>query len=1062
MVAEISNALEWRLIGPHRGGRVVAVAGDPAHRETFYFGACAGGVWKTTDGGAYWECVSDGFFNTAAIGAIAVSESDPERIYVGSGETAIRGNVSHGDGVYRSLDGGRTWKNVGLHDSRHIGRIRIHPTNPDLIYVAALGHVWGPNEERGVFRSQDGGETWERVLFKSEDAGAIDLSMVPTAPHVLYATIWQARRYPYRLESGGPESGIWRSFDGGDSWEEITRRPGLPTGTVGKIGIVASPAKPERVWALVEAEDGALFRSDDYGDTWVRLSESGELRRRSWYYMHIYADPQDADTVWILSGQCWRSIDGGHTFHEVPTTHGDNHDLWIDSRDSKRMIEGNDGGASVTFNGGETWSTLYNQPTAQFYHVTADDQIPYRVYGSQQDNTAIRLPSMSFDGVITQQEWVEPGGGESGYIAVQPNEPHLVFAGAVGMGPGPGKLISYDPRTRQRRDISVWPEDSGYGAGAESDRYRFQWTFPVQISPHDPDVLYVCSNHVHRSVDAGTSWETISPDLSHNDPDKLRPSGGPISLDNTGAEIYCTIFAFAESPQEAGTFWAGTDDGRIHISRDGGAGAGERVWQEITPPASLLPEWALISIIEPSPHDAATAYVAATRYKLDDTRPYLLKTDDYGQSWQSITNGIPKDEFTRVIREDPNQQGLVYAGTETGLYISFDDGTEWERFQLNLPVAPIHDLMIKGTDLIAATHGRSFWILDDLTPLYSHESLTESQGPVLLAPRPAHRFRFYKMLGTSAWSPEASSFANYALLWMAGPGTAAFRLEETPDGRTTESFLDAGKNPPEGVLIHYYLKDRPHGEVLLDILTDDGAPVRTISSTGGQASGPRLPVEPGLNRFVWDMGHTPPDHLDGSRPGPVFRRSPYAPKALPGRYKAALTFDDGVNLVQEFEILKDPRLPVSDAELAAQFEFLGQVSDKVSLVHRTLNHSQRLRTQLEGWEARLESSEADEALRQLRELTQNLLEIEGALTDRTSGRAFLDGGKNQLREKLITLFNVSDNADAPPTRQAQAVFAELSPRVDEQIQKLDSLLETDFFDLNARIAEAGIPAIDVS
>ncbi len=632
------GSLEWRCIGPHRGGRVVAVTGHPTEGATFYFGACAGGVWKTTNAGSHWRNVSDGFFRTAAVGALAVSEADPNVIYAGTGETTIRSNVSHGDGVYRSTDGGRTWQNVGLADTRHIGAVAVHPADPDLVYVAALGHAWGPNQERGVYRSKDGGGTWELVLHRSDRAGSPTLCMDPRNPRVLYASIWQVQRYPHNAASGGEQSGLWRSVDGGDTWTDLSRNPGLPTGILGKIGVSASGAQDGRVWALVESEDGALFRSDDYGATWHRMSDERELRRRPWYYMHVFADPQDANTVWVLNLNAWKSEDGGKSFDVMPTPHGDNHALWIDPRNSNRLIEGNDGGACVSLDGGRSWSTILNQPTAQFYHVTADDAVPYHVYGSQQDNWAMRLPSIDFEGAITWAEYVEPGGGESGYIAVDPNPPHTVFGGAIGTGAGHGRLIAWNPTTDQKRNITVWPEAYGWGSGADAFRYRFQWTFPVEVSPHDPRSLYVCSNYVHRSRDAGASWEVISPDLTRNDVTKLQSSGGPITADNSGAEIYCTIFAFRESPLEAGVFWAGSDDGLVHISRDAG-----QSWDDVTPPD--LPEWALISIIEPSPHAAGAAYIAATCYKSDDTAPLPVPHRGLRPDLDQDHRGSPRRRF---------------------------------------------------------------------------------------------------------------------------------------------------------------------------------------------------------------------------------------------------------------------------------------------------------------------------------------------------------------------------------------------------------------------------------
>ena len=618
---ELLRTLEWRCIGPHRGGRVVAVAGHPSERMTFYFGACAGGVWKTDDGGTYWENVSDGWFNTAAVGAIAVSDADPNVIYVGTGESCIRGNVSHGDGVYKSTDGGKTWANIGLEDTRHIARVRVHPRDPEVVYVAALGHTFGPNRQRGVFRSRDGGKTWEHILFRSENAGAIDLSMDPNNPRILYAAIWEARRTPWSLTSGGPDSSIYKSTDGGDTWDELTNNPGMPEGLKGRIGLAVSPARPDRVWAIVEAEDGALLRSDDGGATWERVSEDRALMQRPFYYHHVFAHPQDPETVWVLNLKAWRSDDGGRSFTQVSTPHGDNHDVWIDPRDPERMIEGNDGGACVSFNGGASWSTIYNQPTSQFYHLATDTQSPYRVYATQQDNAAISVPSRSHKGAILWEDCYSVGSSESGHIAVRPDNPNIVYSGAIGSAPGGGGvLLRYDHSTGQARIITVWPEMYYGGWGAKDLKYRFQWTYPMVISPHDPNVLYAAGNRVFRSVDEGTSWQTISPDLTRNDASKLEPSGGPITKDVTGAEHYCTIFSFAESPHEPGVFWAGSDDGLIHISRDGGDS-----WEDVTP--KDLPEWATVSMIEVSPHDRATAYVAATRYKLDSLVKSLFRSN---------------------------------------------------------------------------------------------------------------------------------------------------------------------------------------------------------------------------------------------------------------------------------------------------------------------------------------------------------------------------------------------------------------------------------------------------
>ncbi|HLI52165.1 MAG TPA: glycosyl hydrolase, partial [Thermomicrobiaceae bacterium] len=715
------------------------------------------------------------------------------------------------------------WTNVGLADTRHIGKILIHPTNPDIVYVAALGHAYGPNEERGVYRTTDGGKSWEKILYKSPRAGSHDIAMDPHNPSVLFASIWQAQRYPHALISGGEECGLWRSLDGGDSWEEISRKPGLPTGLLGKIGVAASPAQRGRVWALIEAEDGALFRSDDFGEHWQRQSEEPLLRTRPWYYMHVTADTTDPDTVYVQNYGLWKSIDGGATVHTIPTPHGDEHALWIDPRDNQRMIDGNDGGACVSYNGGASWSSIYNQPTAQLYHVTTDDQVPYRVYGSQQDNTALSIPSMSIDGAIHERDWYAPGGGESGYIAVKPDDPNLVIAsGPAGRRNYNDIMTLYDRRTGQRWNNTVWPELYGWGAGSESLKYRLQWTFPIMFSRHDPNVVYVAGNRLFRSTNLGASWEVVSDDLTRNDPEKLKPSGGPITRDNTGAEVYCTIFALAESPQQAGLLWAGTDDGLVHISENGG-----RNWEAITPEG--LPAWSLISIIEPSPHDPGRAYLAATAYKLDDTRPYLYKTEDFGSTWQLITdgaNGIPASDFTRVVREDPQQPGLLYAGTESGLYVSFDDGESWQRLGGDFPVVPVHDLAIKGDELVVATHGRSFWILDDLRPFRElARAQVSGDQPYLFSPRARMRLRVY---GGFRGEPEVgrTSYGH------ANTSVVSRTAIVARDGSIKRRLLDAGENPPEGVVISYYLPETA-AETRLEILDASGNVLRTFDADSG-------------------------------------------------------------------------------------------------------------------------------------------------------------------------------------------------------------------------------------
>ncbi len=1052
----LMSALEWRCIGPYRGGRVVAVAGDPARDQVFYFGSTGGGVWKTTDGGTIWENVSDGYFKRASVGALAVAPSDPNVIYAGMGESTIRGNVSHGDGVYRSTDAGKTWVHCGLAETRNIGKVRVHPQNADLVYVAALGHAHGANSERGVYRSRDGGKTWERVLFRSEKAGAIDLAIDPNNPRILYATLWEARRGPYELVSGGEGSGIFKSTDGGDTWTEISHKNGLPKGMLGKIGVAVSAAQPDRVWAIVEAEDGAVFRSDDAGENWQRLSEDRNLRQRAWYYHHIFADPQDANTVWVLNVQTWKSIDGGQTFSEVGNPHGDNHDLWIDPRNPRRIINGNDGGATVSFDAGVTWSSIYNQPTCEFYHVTTDTQTPYRVYGAQQDNTTITAPSRSPFAAVTNDQCYEIGGGESGYIAVRPDDPNVVFAGSY-----QGYLTRYDHRTRQARMITVWPEAlSGWSAG--DAKYRFQWTYPILLSPHDPNTLYVTGNVVFRSTDEGSSWEPISPDLTRHDPATIGLSGGPLTKDNTGTEYYATIFAFSESSLQRGLFWAGSDDGLIHVSRDGGA-----TWQNVTP--NQLPKHALVSIVEPSWHDPATAYVAATCYKSDDFRPYLLKTNDYGATWTEITDGIAENAFTRVIREDPVRRGLLYAGTETGMYISFDDGIHWQALQLNLPVVPIHDLVVKDSDLVVATHGRAFWILDDVTPLRELRPEVAEEPARLFAPRETIRF-----MQESASPPETG--VDYP---MAGYVNFTVRAKTRPNGDKVAAALDAGQNLPEGVIVRYYLKEKPEGEVKLAFLDAAGNEIRAFSSEerkpepppksdAAAAKGqrpdkeeekqePRVPKEAGLNRFVWNLRYPDPKRVDGY----VASEGAMAgPRVAPGAFQVRLTIGDQV-FTQTFEVVKDPRVPATQADLEAQRDFLLKVHHKLSEAHDAINTIRVTRRQIDEWKRRAEGREGQERVGQAADaLNEKLVAIEEELIQRKArSRQDTLNHPVKLNGKLAWLSAVASSADAAPTRQTYQLYDELAGAVDTQVGRMREVFDADLAAFNNLVRESGVPAV---
>lgn len=1050
------QSLEWRSVGPYRGGRVVAVAGDPSDPEVFYFGACAGGVWKSLDGGKYWQNVSDGFFKTASVGALAVADANPNVIYAGMGESCIRGNVSHGDGVYKSTDGGRTWKHMGLQDTRHIARIRVHPANPDLVYVAALGHAYGPNQERGVYRSSDGGRTWERILFRSEQAGAIDLSMDPHHPGTIYAAIWQTVRTPWSLESGGPDSSLYCTTDGGDTWTELTNNPGLPAGLKGRIGVAVSPARPDRVWTVVEAEDGGLFRSDDGGETWERVSEDLNLRQRPWYYMHIFADPQDAETVYVLNLQAWKSTDAGRSFTQMTTPHGDNHDLWIDPRNPKRMIEGNDGGACVSFNGGDSWSTIYNQPTAQFYHLTTDNQVPYRIYGTQQDNSAVSVPSRSARGAVSWTDCYPVGSSESGYIAVRPDNPNIVYSGAIGSAPGGGGvLLRYDHGTGQVKIITVWPEAYG-GWGARDLKHRFQWTYPIVLSPHDPDVLYVTGEQVFRSTNEGQSWESISPDLTCNDVSKLGPSGGPVTKDTTGAEHYCTIFAFAESPHEPGVFWAGSDDGLLHLSRDGGKG-----WENVTP--KDLPEWTTISMIEVSPHDPALAYFAAHRYRLDDDQSFIFKTDDYGKNWQAIGIGALGRDFVRCLREDPSRRGLLYAGTETGIYVSVDDGASWQPFRQNLPAVPVYDLIVKNTDLVAATHGRSFWILDDLTPLHQISEQVTAAPAHLFRPRPT--IRFLPAFGFPR-PPVAGKFYQLAA------GTAAtFYERQRPEGGVERTFLDAGKNPPDGVIVTYYLREAPEDEVTLTFLDAKGQAIRQFSSkapepaNGGVRQQPRLPAKRGTNRFVWDMRYPEAHRVPGDV---TTERSVVGPLAPPGAYQVQLEVG-GTTYTESVTILKDPRVQASQQDFDEQFALLITIRDKLSETHDAINQLRSVRLQVEEWERRLNASQDGPSLspsvsKQVRSLAGELKQKLSAVEDELiQSRAKVPSDTlnlaTRLNAKLASLTSVVASADGAPTQQSYDVFDHLSAQIDEQLARLRQVMDQELAAFNDLIHRASIPAI---
>jgi photosystem II stability/assembly factor-like uncharacterized protein len=1048
------KALRFRCIGPPRGGRVITVAGDPKAKATFYFGAVAGGLWKTTDAGTTWVNISDGYFNSSSVSDVAVSLSDPNVIYAGMGEATIRTDVSYGDGVYKSTDAGKSWKHLGLADTRHVSKVRIHPKNPDRVYVAALGHAFGPNEERGVYRSKDGGNLWEKVLFVSEKAGAIDLTIDHQNPDLLYATFWQVHRNFWELQSGGEDSSIWKSTDGGDTWTNITRAKGLPQeGILGKIGVVASPVRAGRVWLLIEAREEhkpGLYHSDDFGESWQLVSDSPDLRYRPWYYMHVFADTQDPDTVYVANLAMWRSTDAGKTFSEIHTPHGDNHSLWIDPEDNQRMIQGNDGGACVSFNAGDSFSTIYNQLTAQFYRIAVDDHFPYRVYGTQQDNTSIRVPSDTVGGVIAWGDCDIAGTGESGFIAVDPKDENIIYVGAVGSSPGgQGALQRADMRSGQIQLVNVWPEDYGGDMGPRDLKYRFPWTFPILFSPHDPNLLYACGNVAFRSTNHGHSWETFSPDLTRNDVSKLGPSGGRITNDTSGAEHYATIASFRESAHEQGLFWAASDDGLVHISRDNG-----QSWQNVTPPD--LPEWAYLQTLEPSPHDPATAYLAATRYKLDDTTPYLFKTTDYGQSWSRITEGIPAHDYTRVIRSDPEAPGLLYAGTETGLYVSFDDGGQWQRWQGNLPVAPVYDLVVKDSDLVVATHGRSFWIVDDLTPL--RLIAAQRELPVLVPPRAAYRLLpnlFEDWMPTEGRVYDIASSAVYT----------AHKDDAT--GLVSRKVLDAGEGAPHGALIYYYLpQDLPaDAAVKLEILDGDGNVVIPFSpkpadyeswdeKKKGMEPGPWISRAAGLHRFVWNLRTPGAEKVPGNKTAGEANRGPFV---VPGSYQVRLTAGDQSS-TQPLEILLDPRIELSPGDLQQQFDFLKEITDKISKAHHTVNRLRALREQVEGWRKRLADDESIRA--QADAVLQKMAAVEDQLIQPGEQKnVYSLTNRPRLNSRLASLLSIAGTADAKPTEQAVALAREYSDQIDEQSSLLEQIVAEDVSELNRRIREANVPPV---
>lgn len=965
------SKMEWRNIGPNRGGRSLGCAGSPGRENEYYFGATGGGLWKTVDGGNEWFPVTDGQISSSSIGAVAVAETNPDIVYIGGGETQLRGSITQGDGVYKSKDGGKTWRHLGLKETQAISRIRIHPTNPDIVYVAALGHPYGDNEERGVFKSTDGGNTWKKVLYVSAKAGAADIIIDRTNPNVLYASTWQVYRKAWKMWGGGPDSKLWKSENGGETWTDLTNNPGMPEGPIGKIGVTVSPVDPKRVWAVVEANEGGIFRSDDGGWSWKKTNEERKLRQRAFYYSRIYADPLDAETVYCLNVDFWKSTDGGKTFDiELKPPHGDFHDLWIDPNDPDRMINSNDGGGSVSVNGGQTWTEL-DFPTTQFYHVMTTSDVPYHVAGAQQDNSTLAMPSDGWGHMQARglnKGWgYSVGGGESGWITQSPTDPDVFYAGSQG-----ALLTRYNRSTGQVRDIQVYPRFFS-GEPANSLPERWQWTFPIMFSPLDPSTMYTCSQHVWKTTNDGQTWEKISPDLTYADPETLGKTGGIITMDMNGPEIYATVFALAPSFHDVNTLWAGSDDGKVHITRDGG-----KKWRDITP--ADLPKYSRVSIIEESIHNPGTLYLAANRYQVDDRQPYVFRTTDYGKTWTKIIDGIADGHFARAVREDQKKPGLLFLGTEHGAYVSFNAGDDWQSLQMNLPDTPIRDLVVKNDDVVLGTHGRGFWILDDINPLREVSKDMLEQEAVLLQP--------------------------------SDPIRNVYDLK-----------------------VQYFLKDKVDS-VQIEILDASGAVIQSfVGKEDTYKPDPNLPwwrrggstvptTAAGVNSFTWDLRYPGATTFDGMI---IWSGRPArGPKAPIGNYKVRLSAGDYSETL-DFNVLIDPNLEgVTPEDLNEQFELANQIIAKETAANEAVIEIRKIRGS---------SSEVS--------FHEQLTAIEEALYQ-TKNQSPQDplNFPIRLNNRLSSLRRSVETGEARPTDAAYRVFEELSAELSVLLNQLDELKQS--------------------
>ena len=1020
------KSLRWRNVGPTRGGRANAVVGDPTRQFRFYFGSVNGGVWRTDNAGQTWSNLTDGKTDISSVGAIAIAPSDPNVIYVGTGERQLREDVTHGTGVYRSTDAGVTWTRLGLPDSYQIADIVIDPRDPDRALVAAMGHAFGPNAERGVFSTSDGGRTWKKVLFIDDSTGANDLSIDPSNPRIIYASMYKFQRTPWSMNAGGGRSGIWKTTDGGETWTELTFRPGIPATPLGKIGIDVSPANPRRVYASIEAPDssGGIFRSDDAGESWERMNTDARFWVRSWYYSQVAADPLNENTVYVMNLTVYRSIDGGKSFSRVRVPHGDTHTLWIDPKDSKRMINSNDGGATISLDGGTTWTTQHNQPTAQFYHVTTDNQFPYRIYGAQQDNSPVSVASRSDDGFISERDYYAPAGCENATVAVDPRNPMITYGGCY-----MGAFSRYDHGRRSERDISVGLRNyDGWGAGDVPE--RFQWTFPVLISPHDPQTLYVASQHIWRSRTEGASWEKISPDLTVHDPATLKRTGGPIHGEMTGAEWYATVYAFAESKKAKGVLWAGSDDGLVHVSKNGGT-----TWENVTPPG--YGRFTRTAHIDPSPHDPAVVYVAANRYQQDDYAPYLWKSADYGKTWTKIVTGIPAAAFTRVVREDPVRKGMLFAGTEIGIWVSMNDGASWEPMQLNLPRVSIRDLTIHGNDLIVATHGRAFWVLDDISPLRELNA-TVTQKPV-------HLFQ-----------PAT------ALLW---------------NGWGWQRDGAAGENPPPGALVDYWLRSAPPTgtKVTVQFLDAKGTIIRSFANANeADSTAAKRPVpdslsyyaadstpriRQGSNRFFWDLTY---GGVRGLRNTVIDEGHLDGPKVPPGTYTVRLIVGADTSS-KTFAVAPDPRTTASTADLAAQFDAAMRVRERLTEIVERVERLEDLQSQLD---ARVSQTKDQAYARQVADAAKAArAKLEAVRVELYETACHVDQCTLDQPVKLynwfITLNAQLQTGAYAPTKQHGEIYTDLKAKLDTQLRILDQIEQTDIRKFNELLQGLGIPSVFV-